>query len=177
MDMVLIRSMSDSGDGLSGEDLQTALYEHREFLDSGGDGGYFEGLEVAGMPLNVYMGNGSRGTQLVMRMKKFNSGTDLSNQNLAYSELSGMFGEGVNFRGALLDGSHMTYSFFAGADFTGASLVGADLTGCDLRGASFRDADLTDTDFEIANCEGADFTGAILDDTKFPGTNLTDIKR
>jgi uncharacterized protein YjbI with pentapeptide repeats len=169
--------MSSSGEGLAGEALQNALYEHREFLESGGGDGYFEGLEVAGLPLNVYMGSGSRGTQLVMRMKKFDAGTDLSHQNLAFSELSGMFGEGVNFRGANLDGSHMTYSFFAGADFSGASLVGADLTGCDLRGASFRDADLTDTDFEIADCEGADFTGAILFDTKFPGTNLTDIKR
>ncbi|MDB5284325.1 MAG: pentapeptide repeat-containing protein [Bacteroidota bacterium] len=177
MDAKLIRSMATNGAPLSAAELKSAVTEHKKFLHSGGSGGEFNRLEVSGLPLNIYMGAGTKGAQLVMRSKSVAPKSSMAKEDLSYADMAGMVAEEVDFSGSIFDGSLLTDSFFANSNFSGASLVGVDLTGSDLRNVSFKNADLTDADFEIANCEGADFTDAILDGAKFPGTNLKDIKR
>lgn len=177
MDMSLIRSMTGSGDTLAGETLREMIAEHQKFLLSGGSGGSFMRLEAAGLPLNIYNGSATEGTQLEIRLKKIEPGTDLSGVDLSYADLSGVMCEGVNFSGAILDGAILTDSFFANASFDNASVRNVDFSGSDLSNASFRNTNLENADFEIANCQGADFTGAHISTATFKGANLDQVKR
>ena len=175
MDFELIRTMAEAAEDIPQETLNAMIAMHKEFVMSGGSNGKFERLEVAGMPMNIFMGNASGGTQMVV--KKVGKSSDLSGAELTCSDFSGSLCEEVNFSKATLDRAMFTEAFFKGANFEGASCRGTDFTNSDLRYANFRNADLHSADFEIANCEFADFTGAILDGASFKGANLENIKR
>lgn len=177
MNASLIRSMAEGAAAFSADEIKSMLAEHAAFISSGGGGGRFERLQVAGMPMNMYWGKGSEGKQFEVRMKNFAPETDLSNAQATYADFAGCLAEEVNFAGAKLDHSLMTDAFLAGANFDGCSAVGVDFTGSDLTGASFVNADLRNADFEICNCTGVDFTGAIIDGALFKGTNLDGIRR
>ncbi|MFN8286723.1 MAG: pentapeptide repeat-containing protein [Chitinophagales bacterium] len=177
MNAELIRSMAQGNTPFTNAEIQEALNAHFEFLNSGGAGGRFERLHVAGLPLNIYLSNGSKGKHLEWRHKLVAKGSSITNADLSFADLSGCICEGVNFSGSKFNGALLTDSFFSAANFEGAIMQGADFTGCDLTNASFKNADLRNADFEIANCEGADFTGAKLEGARFPGANLNNIKR
>lgn len=177
MNATLIRNMATGATPFTDEELKTMLAEHTEFINGGGSGGRFERLQVAGLPMNIYMGGVKVGKQFEVRMKNFAPDTNLKNAQLTYSDFAGALAEEVNFQGAKLDHSLMTDSFLAGANFDGASAVGVDFTGADLTGASFVGADLRNADFEICNCTGVDFTGANIEGALFKGTNLDGIRR
>ncbi len=177
MDTELIRSMAENSDAISKEEIDEKLAEHAKFLASGGANGSFMRLEVAGIPLNIYQGAGSEGSQLEIRMKKFEPGTSLAGKDLSYADLSGALCEHVDFSGANLDGAILTDGFFANASFEGASMRNIDFSGADFTNASFKNANLQDGDFEIVNCSNADFTGANIKGATFKGANLTGIKR
>lgn len=177
MDTAMIRRMAENSDEIQREELLEMIAEHVKFLESGGEGGEFMRLEVAGMPMNIYRGSGSEGTQLELRMKKIAPGTDLSGMNLSYADLSGVLCENVNFAGANLDGAILTDGFFSNANFEGASIKNVDFTGADLSHASFKHADVERGDFEIANCSHADFTETWMYGASFKGANLDNVKR
>ena len=177
MDAKMIRQMAEHSDAFTPEEVREMLAEHAKFLQSGGSGGQFERLHVAGMPLNIYTyASGEEGKQLEVRMKKFAPGTDLSGADLSYADLSGAIFENVNLSGANLDGAILTDAFFANANFEGASAKKVDFTGGDFTNASFRNANLSEADFEIANCRIVDFTGANLNGTTFKAADLEGIK-
>jgi uncharacterized protein YjbI with pentapeptide repeats len=175
MNLELIRAMAEEAENIPQETLNAMLAMHTEFVMSGGSSGRFERLQVAGLPMNIFTGKVSHGTQLVL--KKLAGLSNLSGAELTCSDFSGSICEDVNFSKAILDRSMFTEAFFKGANFEGASCRGTDFTNSDLRYANFRNADLHNADFEIANCEYADFTGAILDGASFKGANLDFIKR
>ncbi len=177
MDLDLIRSMAEASDELLQEIIRSMIIEHKDFITTGGDTGQFEGLEAAGMPMNIFMGSASRGTQFDANMKKIGKLSDLSEANLTLSNFSGSLCEEVNFSKTILNKAMFTDAFFKDSNFEGSTCHGTDFTNSDLRYANFRNADLTNADFEIANCEFADFTGAKLDGASFKGTNLENIKR
>jgi len=177
MNASLIRSMAESTQPFTEEEIKTMLAEHLAFINSGGGGGRFERLQVAGLPMNIYMGKGASGKQFEVRMKNFAAETSLENAQITYADFSGSLADEVNFKGAKIDNSLMTDSFLAGANFDNCSAVGVDFTGADLTGASFVNADLRRADFEICNCTGVDFTGAKLEGALFKGTNLDGIRR
>jgi uncharacterized protein YjbI with pentapeptide repeats len=175
MNLELIRMMAEGTEEIPQKTLNTMIAEHKEFVFCGGSAGTFERLSVAGMPMNIFRGKVSGGTQLVV--KNLGKKSDLSGAELTCSDFSGSLCEEVDFSKAILDRSMFTEGFFKGSNFEGASCRGTDFTNSDLRYANFRNADLHNADFEIANCEYADFTGAILDGASFKGANLDNIKR
>lgn len=177
MNAGLIRTMAMASVPFTNTEIQQALLAHKQFLDSGGAGGRFERLQVAGLPLNVYISNGSVGKHLEWRHKQVPRGSSITNADFSYADLSGCMCENVTFAGSVFKGALLTDSFFAGASFEGASMVDTDFTGCDLTNVSFKNADLRNADFEIANCTGADFTGANLAGASFKGTNLDGVIR
>ena len=178
MDPSLIKSLLQSGDALDGDELATAVADHERFVAGGGAGGTWQTLEVAGMPMCIYMGAASEdGTQLVMRLRRIPTGASLHGKNLSSADFSGCSCEGVSFRKAKLDGSVAIDSFFDGADFTDGSLRNVDFSRASLKGCSFRGADLQGADFENCELTGADFTGATLHGSRFPGANLEGVKR
>lgn len=185
MDAALGRNLATSDAPLATDVLEGRLAEHAAFLAAGGGGGTWELLSVAGLPMCIYRGgapggargDGSAGTQLVLRHTQIAAGTALHGRALASADLSGCAAEGVDFGGSTLDGSVAVDGFFAGADFSRCSLRGVDFSGSDLRGARFVDADLTDADFEQADCTGADFSGANVEHARFPGALLDGVIR
>jgi hypothetical protein len=72
--------------------------------------------------------------------------------------------EGLDFRGAVLDGVNMQSAALHGACLDGVSLRNADLAGARLWSASLREADLTGAEIVKAQFYGADATGATFDD-------------
>lgn len=177
MNTELIWNMANSCPPFTQEEIQEMLDAHQLFIQSGGGGGRFERLQTAGLPMNIYMGNGKKGRQFEVRMKHFAAETDLSNTELIYADLAGAIMEEMDFSKATLNYSLMTDAFLRGSNFDQASAVGVDFTGSDLTGASFVNADLRNADFEICNCTGADFTGANLEGALFKGTTLHGIRR
>lgn len=177
MNPTLIRTMATNNTPLSQEQVQAMLKQHQTFLESGGAGGRFERLQMAGIPINIYRKTSSAGTQWDTKMKQLSPQVSLSKAQLSYADFAGCLAEEVNFEGANLDGSLLTDAFLAGANFDGISARGTDFTGADLTGASFVNADLRGADFEICNCTGADFTGANLEGALFKGTTLDGIRR
>lgn len=176
MNADLIRSMAEGATPFTAEELKMMLEEHAAFINSGGGGGRFERLQVAGLPLNMYWGKNTAGKQFEVRMKQFSPDVSMEKAQLTYADFSGCLADEVNFQGATLDHSLMTDGFFAGANFDNVSAVGVDFTGSDLTGASFVNADLRNADFEIANCTGVDFTGANIQGAMFKGANLDGIR-
>jgi uncharacterized protein YjbI with pentapeptide repeats len=177
MNATLIRSLAEGNEAFTKEEIEKLIHEHTSFINSGGGGGRFERLQVAGMPMNMYTGKGSAGKQFEVRMKKFAADTDLSGVTITYGDFSGSLAEEIIFENATLDYSLMTDSFLAGSNFDKVSARGVDFTGADLTGASFVNADLRNADFEICNCTGVDFTGANIEGALFKGTNLDGIRR
>lgn len=177
MNTELIRSLALNSKPFSNAEIQDALNAHATFLNSGGAGGRFERLQVAGLPLNVYLSKGNAGAHLEWRHKQLARGSTVTNADFSFADLSGCMCEQVNFTASKFNGAMLTDGFFSGAIFENAVMQGADFTGSDLTNASFKNADLRNADFEIANCEGADFTGAKLEGARFPGANLKNIKR
>ena len=177
MNAELIREMAESEMPFSETELSSMLSDHKAFIESGGANGYFEKMQVSGLPMNIYLGAASQGKQLMVSQKRISPNTNFQNVQLSFADFSGCICENVNFKGAYLDGSLLTDAFFANADFAGASLIGADFSRCDLRGVSFKNANLKNADFENANCESADFTGANISNATFKGTNLNQVLR
>ena len=175
MDAELIRRLAEAGGALASTELSDLVRNHATFIDDGGGDGEWEVLEVAGLPMCVYVGGGDG--QLVLRSKQIAPGTSLRDAELSWADFSGSLCERVDFSGAKLDGSVAVDAYFSGATFEGASLRGVDFSGSDLRGASFVNADLTDADFEHTVCTGCDFTGASVERARFPGAILADVKR
>ena len=154
------------------DELRKKIAAHALFLNSGGLNGKFERLEVSGMPMNVYMGNGKEGAHLAIPMKDIRQSKILKGALLSKSDLAGCKAEGTDFSKAILQGAMLTDGFFAGANFENADLSYADFTGSDLKNANFKNANLTGTDFEICDCSDADFRGAVLVGSSFKGTKL-----
>lgn len=177
MDHELLRSLTKSAAPLEGAALAEAVTAHELFVKSGGAGGTWQTLEVAGLPLCMYAGGADEGTQLVMRLKRLSAGAVLEGKDLSSADLSGCHCDGARFGKAKLDGSVAIDSFFDGADFGGASLQKVDFSRSSLKGCSFAGADLRGADFENTDLTGADFTGALLADSRFPGAILEGIKR
>lgn len=177
MNPELIKNMATTAHPFTKDDLIAMIAQHADFIKSGGGGGRFERLQVAGLPLNMYWGKSSAGKQFEVRMKQFSPDVSMENVELTYADFAGCLAEDVNFQGAKLDHSLMTDAFLAGANFDNVSAVGVDFTGSDLTGASFVNADLRNADFEIANCTGVDFTGANIQGAMFKGANLDGIRR
>ena len=176
MNKGLILSMSSSSI-ISDEEFSGMIQEHELFLNTGGRNGRFEMLETAGLPMNIYLGKASEGKQLDINLKNIANCSVLKNAQLSVANMSGVFGEGANFSGAILERCMMTNSFFHKANFENANLTGVDLTGSDLREANFRNAVLDGTDFEICDCSGADFTGAKMTNCSFLGAKIDGVKR
>lgn len=156
--MDLTRSLADSSEEISKEELERMLSEHTLFLENGGRGGKFQRLGLAGsLSLCVYTNKSTKGTQFTISRKKLAPGTDLSKTDLSYADLSSAICEGVNFKGAKLEGAILTDSFFKGANFEKASLKNVDLSDSDLTETNFNDTRFLDTDFERATITGAQF--------------------
>jgi len=109
-------------------------------------------------------------------------GSDLSNANLSYTNLSGSVLSLVKGINTCFSYSHANLSNFimsecSGADFSFAELSMSNFQGCRLVSVCFRDANLshadlsfsnlTDADFSNANTEGIILTGAKLNGTEF----------
>ncbi|MGH3929306.1 MAG: pentapeptide repeat-containing protein [Pseudonocardiaceae bacterium] len=84
----------------------------------------------------------------------------------AWSEL-----EGVDLRGAELDGFNVPRTCFAHSNLEGASLIGAKLARATLSDTVLRHANLSDADLRGANLARADLNGATL-----LGADLTNAK-
>ncbi|BDS12235.1 pentapeptide repeat-containing protein [Aureispira anguillae] len=177
MNSPLIRNMAMAAPAFTNTQIQEMLAAHAEFINDGGSAGRFERLQVAGLPMNIYIGGAQSGKQFEVRMKNFAPDTNLEQAQLTHSDFAGALAEEVNFQGAKLDHSLMTDSFLAGANFDEASAIGVDFTGADLTGASFVNTDLRNADFEICNCTGVDFSGANIEGASFKGCNLDGIRR
>lgn len=173
----LIKNMAKSTKPLPEINLRRMLAQHRVFISTGGAGGRFERMHIAGVPMNIYLKAAKEGQQFELRLKHIAANTNLKNAEITYGDFSGCFAEEVNFENANLDYSLMTDCFLAGSNFDNCSAVGVDFTGTDLTGVSFENADLRYADFEIANCMGVNFTGANIENAIFKGTNLDGIKR
>ncbi|MFK7999586.1 MAG: pentapeptide repeat-containing protein [Polyangiales bacterium] len=172
MDLDLIKSLGSRSEALSPSELKSMLKEHAAFLASGGGGGSWQTLDVAGLPLCMYQGSGAEGTQAVFRLKNMD-GASLAKAQLGFADLSGLHAPNVDFSGAQLQGCVAIDSVFAGANFDGAQLQNVDFSGAHMAGASFRGADLSGADFEAADLTDADFSGAKLDGARFPGAVLS----
>lgn len=155
--MDLTRSLADSSEEISKEQLERMLSEHTLFLENGGRGGRFQRLGLSGLSLCVYSHKSTKGTQFSIARKKLPPGTDLSRVDLSHADLSSCICERVNFKGAKLEGAILTDSFFKGANFEKASLKNVDLSDSDLTETNFTDARFLDTDFERATITGAQF--------------------
>ena len=176
IDLALVKKLSTSGAGIKDKEWKALLSGHKEFLGSGGDGGYFELLQVAGLPLCIYQGaTATKGKQLVLRLKNA-KGQSAKKANLSYADLSGSYCEGVDFSGADLSHSILTDAIFVNANFSGAKLEGTDFSGSKLHGANFQKAELEGTDFEGADLTGADLSKTDTSKAKFPGAIVKDVK-
>ena len=167
MDPQLIESLAASGTPLKGQELATAVAQHKLFLDAGNREGDWQLLSVSGLPLCIYQVYGQSdenkvGAQLVLRMKQIPAGESLRGADIGYADLSGSICRGVDFGKAILDGCAAVDAFFDGATFDGASLRKVDFSGSSLRGCSFVGADLRGADFEHTDLTGADFGAANL---------------
>ncbi len=75
---------------------------------------------------------------------------------------AGLWLDGLDLRGAVLDELRLPGARWRGAQLAGASLRHADLRGCDLQDADLSDTDLSDADLRGANLQGALLEGACL---------------
>ena len=152
---------------------------HREFIASGGGGGYWETLTSSserkiGVVFGVYRPahqGQTDGEQAKLSHKRMD-GLDLRKVELPYADLCGASGRTQDLSDANLAGCLATDSDFSGSNFENADLSGADFSRADLAGCNFRNADLSRTDFENADLSGADLRGAKIDATRFPGAEL-----
>ena len=162
------------------EEEWAALVEnHKIFLAQKEPYGYWSTLEVSGLPLAVFNNSQTpqeiREKQATLRFGNLSSGFP-KEVDWTYANMVGLWAEGVDFQGAMLQKGKFVDSYFREANFEGADLTQADLSRSDMRGANLKNAILKRTDFENCDLTGADFTGAVLDGIKLKGATLDQTK-
>ena len=85
---------------------------------------------------------------------------------------AGLWLDGLDLRGAVLDELRLPGARWRGAQLAGASLRHADLRGCDLQDADLSAADLTGADLRDANLGGANLQGALLEGAYLHGVGI-----
>jgi len=157
-----------SGRNFDGLNLQNAVFDKADLSNTSFKNTNIDGARFAFADLN--------NSNLLDR-------NDLSNINLAGTDLSNVSLKGKNLSGSMLTGVDLS-----GKDLTGTILAGVDLSGKDLTGTILTDANLEHAVLtnEIHYCvghpictapdlglSGKDLSGAILTDLNLSGTDLT----
>lgn len=173
----LMKDLASSGEKVDQEELIEIHKQHKDFIDTGGSGGTWQFLSVAGMVLTIYFGaKGSKGEQATFT-DKIISELNFTGLNFTYGNFARTIGYNVNFENCNLRHVAGVDSEFENSNFANADLQFADFSRSNMKNCNFKFADLSGADFENCDLTGSDFTGAKLSGSKFPGANLTDVKK
>lgn len=131
----------------------TMLVEYNTFVTLGNEGKihYFLGLK-----------------SIKLRNVLDLSYTDLTQHKSQYLRYWGGL-EGIDLRGANLEGAILIKMNIKGCDFTGANMSKTDLRGAQIYDSTFDEVDLSKADFGFTDISGTSFVGADFREAKFKG--------
>ncbi len=174
----LIHNMAKNRKPITVTQFNSMIEKHHDFLATGGAGGTWETLSVAGMVLGIYRGSkGEEGEQIGFERTHLPKRLDFQGAQIPFSNFCGCYCPNQNFVEADLSFSLFTDAMLEKTSFAKTNLQNTDFSRAFLQGSDFSFANLQGADFENCDLTGADFTGANLEGSRFPGAILKDVKR
>lgn len=158
-------------------EIKKIIDQHHQFLSTGGAGGRWQTLLLAGMVIGIYVGaEAASGSQAIFEKRHISSEYDLQEIILPFANFCGTYCKSQDFSDANLSHSLFTDAYLENTIFMDTNLQHSDFSRANLRSVSFMNADLRGTDFENCDLTNADFRGAYLENARFPGAILKNIK-
>ncbi len=173
-----MQQMAFSSKPLTITQLRSIIEKHHLFLASGGAGGKWQTVNVAGLVIGIYSHSNKNqdGEQAAFDRKHIPARLDLVETDFPFANFCGCYAKRVDFSESDLSYSLFTDSSLEECIFADSNLSGVDFSRANLKGASFMNANLQGADFENCDLTNADFTGANLEGSRFPGAKLRGVK-
>ena len=175
---------------ISNKQLETILFEHKQWLESKGEEGAranLSNLDLRGIDLKnsslmraILRGVNLSGVSLEgadLREADL-AGSSLEGVNLKDAKITGTNFEHTNLKNAILDGveglyANFTLSNLENSSFIGATLEGVNLSDTNSKNANFSNSFLKRGDFNDSVLCGANFSNADLENSSLTRANLS----
>jgi uncharacterized protein YjbI with pentapeptide repeats len=171
----MMHQMSETSEPLTKNQFEEILAQHKLFIESGGRGGNWQSLVVAGLTFALYSGaNASQGKQASFLNNNLSELT-FNCLNLECCDFINIYCPNGRFENSNLSNSILIDSMLMIADFSGANLSNCDFSRAKMTNCRFVDANLSGCDFENCDLSFSNFMGANTSGARFPGAILDNV--
>ncbi len=172
----LMHQMSETTAPIPVAQFEQMLKDHQVFVDSGGRGGKWQSLEVAGLTFAVYVGASATSGKQASFLNCNLSLLKLSGFNLECIDFVNVYYKNGTFQNSNLKNCIFIDSILINVDFSEADLSGSDFSRALMMDCQFCNSNLSNCDFENCNMSNSNFEGANTSGSRFPGAVLENVK-